>query len=446
MYNATVVFTTGAPGTGKTYSRCARFLWDYWLPETKGVHWSNFPVKLEKFLPKYPDAADRIRFIPKEELDRWANYESGPWEFFKGIDLQDSHVAIDECHNFIRKTGEGCKKNAELWQKWLGEIRHVGCKIEFLSQDPHKVNQCIEIHSAVRIQLINSEDRRDPLFGILLGDWYELRGKFVGLYETTIWQIEERRIAGKWKQSHSEKFTLQPFYFDLYDSFNTPHGGDKKASGQQRQCEKRGWAGLLGWFGRRNAFRIGSRLAIVALFAWACFGGGIQWGVARYIDFSKAMAKSNGMKDVKPAPPVAAPASVASPGSATAPGGGAMKPPAIIPALAPVAGAPLPAEVPSKPSPGLEGARAYEKYASSLRGGDPLAGPLKPSKEESKFIVGAMGSDFVCMGDGRFVQPGELVHGFTFVKADFAKRVCVFRGVERDASTFVVPVGASIRK
>src|SRR5688500_7782343 len=114
-YNATVISTTGAPGTGKTYSRCARFLYDWWLPEETGVHWSNFPINVDAFAKKFPNANERIRIIPKEELAKWTACDGthGPWDFFHEMDLQGAHIAIDECHNYLAKTGKGAAGNAK---------------------------------------------------------------------------------------------------------------------------------------------------------------------------------------------------------------------------------------------------------------------------------------------------------------------------------------------
>jgi len=304
-YNAVVIFTTGAPGTGKTYSRCARFLWDYWLPNEKGVHWSNFPVVIEKFLTKYPDAEKRIKIIPKDVLDSWAAGESGPWDYFHDKDISGAHIAIDEIHNYMRKTGKGVVALTRKWELWLGEIRHRGCTVEFLSQDPQKVNKCVEQHAAVRILLVNSDDRRDPLFGILLGDIYQLKAAFVGEYETTIWQSEERRINGKWVRADMSRFTLEPRYFVLYDSFNTPQSGGVKANGKQYEFQKRGRVGCVRWFLWRNWWRLLTRFALVAVVLWFLIGGGIPATILYFNKWVKGrVAQKEPVNKIKPAVPV----------------------------------------------------------------------------------------------------------------------------------------------
>ena len=440
QYNSVVIFTTGAPGTGKTYSRCARYLYDFWLPERKGIHYSNFPVKVEKFAEKYPDAAERIKTIPNEELDRWSRYESGPWEYFKELDLEGAHIAIDECHNFIKRTGEGCQKNATRWEQWLGEIRHRGCTVEFLSQDPHKVSKCIDIHAGVRIALINSEDRRDPWFGIPLGDWYELRAGISREYETVIWQIEERRINSKWVHGHTERFTLKPFYFELYDSFNTPHSGGTKAAGQEREYQKRSIAGLVSWFCRRNLFRLGSRVVIVMAFVWLCFCGGLNWLIFRYINFSQSMAESN--REVKPPSETKKPAP---------------RPPTPEPESAKAAHVPLPeprstALAQPKLTSGtvVEPPKSLNVESSAATTKPEVTAPAHPSTaefisvERARYIVGAVSMNFAAMADGRLLRVGDLIGEFVFVRVEYPLRACVFRGT--DGKELLVCVGGSVRR
>ena len=76
-----ITLTTGPAGSGKTYVRCARFLVDEWLPERKGIHYSNFPVfrdKAAEFVARKlnktsDELLDRIQIIPDAVLNTWLN-------------------------------------------------------------------------------------------------------------------------------------------------------------------------------------------------------------------------------------------------------------------------------------------------------------------------------------------------------------------------------------
>lgn len=324
MFNATIVMTLGAPGCGKSYSRCARFLVDYWLKEKKGIHYSNFPVNRERVAaavvkkdsgPEFEALVNRIQVIPEAVLKTWMSGESGPWEYFADKELDGAHIAIDECHQYVRRHsgGRGHHEVIKKWEDWLGTIRHKACTIEFLTQDPHKVAKCIEIHSSVRLQLINSEDRRDPWFGVLLGDWYELRAGFVTReYETVIWEVEERRLLGRWKTQETRRFRLDPYYFQFYDSFNAAsHDGAKAAKAPDREFQKRSRVSLLWWFFQRSWIRMALRLVLVGVLLWLMTGGGGRVA-AWYSSWSTAIAAKNGINvskgksecaELKSAPP-----------------------------------------------------------------------------------------------------------------------------------------------
>ena len=437
-YNATVISTTGAPGSGKTYSRCARFLWDWWLPEEKGTHWSNFPVNFEAFKSRYPDVEDRVRIFSPEVLEQWAECDgvSGPWDFFKDIDIQDAHICFDECHNFVPKKGKGNQTNAARWAKWLGEIRHRGATVEFLSQDPHKVHSCVEEHSAVRIQLVNSEDRRDPLFNCLLGDWYELRASVTGSYEVCIWQLEERRINGRWIKSGFEKFTLEPRYFVLYDSHNTPQSGGLKATGKERIFQKRGRVGVVFWFVKRNWFRLLSRLSLFVFALWFCFGGGIPFAINKFNTWVRSRA----------AGPVVEPPSPGQPNS-DADFAARLKLRRPVPVPAPI---PMPAL--SNPVP-VAVALTSNGNAANVSGGIVRSETFKhgtleipPSGEEQQESVPRLvlvSREFCALDDGLMLWPGDKCGEFILRAIDFRRRLAVFLGVSNGVS-LVVPVGGPV--
>ncbi|MEM6674732.1 MAG: zonular occludens toxin domain-containing protein [Planctomycetota bacterium] len=313
-----ITVTTGEAGSGKSYARCALFIQRF-LRDHDGVHWSNFPVgevpEDHSFPPKddEPDGVtfrqriarrasrlykldeaecvDRIQMIPKAELDRWESGDSGPWEFFEGKSLQDAHVAIDEIHNYCDAQGD--TKLRKRWKQWLGEIRHQGATVEFLSQALQKVPLEIRREAGLHIVVKNTETERDPAFKIELGDWYELRAGFVtGRYSSNVMEQERRSAMGDARGGWMARriFPLDPWNFSLYDSYSTPQKDGNKGRAQRRQFEKRSRVGLLAWFVSTNAGRLIPRGAFFVAIAWLMFGQYVGLGGGPWV-MKKAIAR-----------------------------------------------------------------------------------------------------------------------------------------------------------
>ena len=298
---STIILTTGVPGSGKTYIRCARFLVDDFLINTKGVHYSNFPVNAEaiaedvhkklsgrlgffdrlvfgsKKPPTVEELKERIKVIPDEVMQSWRLGLSGPWDYFKDIDLKYAHIAIDEIHEIVKfSTPIDC---LEKWDEFLGTIRHRGCTIEGLTQDISSVDRCFTSRAAIRYELTPCEDLRDPYFNIPLYDWYQLKAAFTGEYHKSVVVHELKKSAnGRFKQNHNKVFAITPEYFKYYNSYSkTLSGGNDEGGTPQTEYQTKSKIGLLLWFLRRNVFNILPKLFLVVLFIWlAFFGGGVK--------------------------------------------------------------------------------------------------------------------------------------------------------------------------
>jgi hypothetical protein len=283
-----VIYTTGVAGSGKTYTRCARFLCDELLPETDKKLICNYPL----YIPKIAEFVaarysmtrekllERMEIIPHEVLESWRLAESGPWEYFKARDIKNTHIAIDEIHNFCGKHQH--KDHRRAWQLWLGEIRHRGATIEFLTQNPHKVAKELDYECGLRYRIENCENIRDPILGITCSDWYELRAAFfTNRYVPTIHQIESVNRDGKWCFSQEKTYTLDPQYFQFYDSFSAPVAGGNKAEGKQYDFQKYSKAGLLARVAFRNGGPLAWRIMVGVLLCWLLFFGGINQMLGR---------------------------------------------------------------------------------------------------------------------------------------------------------------------
>ena len=237
---STIIITTGVPGCGKSYVRCARFLYDSFLPDTNGVHYSNFPVNVDtlcdtlerrrkinlfsrffvRHLPTAEDYKSRVKVIPEDVMRSWRDYTSGPWDYFKGLDLRYCHIALDEIHEICRR--DMPEDIYSKWDEFLGTIRHRGCTIEGLTQDISLVSKCFVSRCSLRYELIPCEDLRDPFFKIPLGDWYQLKASFTGEYHKTVFLQEYMKQGnGRFKKTDTRRFLIDPFYFDFYNSYSS---------------------------------------------------------------------------------------------------------------------------------------------------------------------------------------------------------------------------------
>ncbi len=322
--------TCAAAGAGKSYVRCARFMVDDFLLNEDGLHISNFPVNIwpmanavaKKRKCEVADVGRRIIIIPDDMLKGWmhatkedkrekdekgnpikgeAEWSSkGPWELEEWLEslgyespLDGAHIAIDEVHNYCgQKHPAHHRRN---WMEFLGEIRHRGATFEAISQDKEKIAEEVRKESAVRYEMVNSATKRDPWFGIVLKDWYELKALITGQYTSAVWVHELRRVNSRWVNECKWVYWLDPYYFQFYNSFNKPErGGKAKATKFLPEFKKRGRLGLLWWFVRRNSFRLSSRFALVALVMWMCFFGGATLLLEGFLGFTSSIATAQG--------------------------------------------------------------------------------------------------------------------------------------------------------
>lgn len=293
-----ITLTTGASGSGKSYARCAVFLVDDFLVNEDGHVWTNFPIgpvpsdhtfppqfEGETFIDRiaetvaekrgcHPDdVRERLHVIPADVLKSWIEMESGPWDYFADKDIDGAHIALDEIHNYYAQGSLRAWK--KQWQAWLGEVRHQGASAELLTQSPGKVAREAMNEIEVRYLFTNSATNRDPIFKILIGDWYELRAGILRLpYRVRCWVSEQKNHDGKWVTQLRSNFPVDRAYYRYYDSFSRPQKGGSKGKAQVRPHQKYGPARLLAWFFFRNMGQFLPRAIGIVALAWLTIGGG----------------------------------------------------------------------------------------------------------------------------------------------------------------------------
>lgn len=320
MANSVIEYTTGPSGTGKSYSRVSLFLITEFLPERTGRFFTNVnlgrvpddhPFKPEPWTDTHGrtrtrtsfirricneaakrygghpnDYAKRVRRIPPSVCKGWRIWKTqeeqdrnskkpgdGPWVYFNDMDLSASHIQIDEIHIYCPK--DGSRKKPIEWMDWLGEIRHRGCTVEFMTQFIDKANPKIINEAGLRRVLTKTDIVRDPFFGIPVGSWLELRAKFLtGTYDVAISSTEKMRVVEGWQTMHAFKFRFKPEYFAFYNSHERPQKGGKAGKEDKKQFQLRTKKGLLWWFIKKYPGQLVSRFAVLGTMIWLCFLGG----------------------------------------------------------------------------------------------------------------------------------------------------------------------------
>lgn len=310
MAQTVVLLTTAAMGVGKTYCRGPVFVATEWLPFHSGQHVSNLPLFPDKIAAyckrRYKDdyrAEQRIRRIPEEVFQKWIEPEgvAGPWDFF-GTDewpLAGTHIAIDEAHLCIPRVK--CVQRRRLWNAWLAEIRHAGATIEFISQHIDRMDEDVRKVCSVRITLTPRDSDRDPIFGIQVADWYELKALLTREWNPCVVQFEKRQTDTKWETVQRKRIELSSTFYALYDSYSKPMGVQTE-SGEVvadvaglHEFQKRSFFGVLWWFWRRNWGYLGKAACLTVGVIWLCFFGGITFALNALMAF---MPGGGGVADV----------------------------------------------------------------------------------------------------------------------------------------------------
>ncbi len=328
--------TAAGSGAGKSYVRGAVYPATVLLAESKTARIvTNLPIKIAEMSAyvasatgqNADDIAHRIVILSPEVEEFWrldvTNGGGGPWDTFADTAMDDTHFLLDEAHHFCGK--HHSKAHRAKWIQFAGELRKRGASVEWITQDVKKVPSEIENEAQILIELVSSKTRRDPFFGVVMEDWFELLAKLRGKWWSKVWQVESTKRAGRWVHESTSSFALVPTFFALYESYNQPIGGGQAAKEVPKQeWEKRTWTQLLVWFMVRNLDKVGVRLAGAAVVLWLCLGG-FGWGLERVIGSARdtARAKRDAMRAAQGLAPARAsavrPASPASLDSSTGP-------------------------------------------------------------------------------------------------------------------------------
>ena len=331
MASETIISATfGSPGAGKTYSRVKWLVDDFLVNNPSGMYITNIPLNipviseyLSRILSKGDivvspdDIASRLHIIPDDVLIYWEklnqvdnkdllSFDSTtfpPAAYLQQFNLEGAHIAIDEFHKYFSKRGP--KQLKKLWNDWFAEIRKTGCVFEGITQSYGQMADEFLDKCAIRLELLNHADLKDPFFYVRMGDWYELKAGLTGksslqrvsARETIRSSTDSGRIA--WHPTgRNQTFVLSSDYFRFYNSFRNLTG----VSGKRQTPSEIYGRKVIFWFLRRNIFNIVPRVLLVVLVAWFLLGGGFLWCFQLLFKSFSFAATKNHSKVVKTVP------------------------------------------------------------------------------------------------------------------------------------------------
>lgn len=293
-------YVVGESGSGKTYV-CGPVFLEAFLRDEHGVHWSNLPLKIDGLakLTGLPveKVEERIKLIPSDVMNEWAKGLSGPWDFFKDMDLKGAHVAIDEAHRYFGK--QHSKEHLAKLGDWVGHLRHSGATCQFITQHEFKISTTARNEAGVETRIFNPNQRREKITGARWYDVLQFVSKWYGrriglsLVREGVSTGEKTRAF----QYDSLKFIWhQQKYFAAYDSYNNIAAEGVTETGESKrpkeEWERYGWLRLLVWYIDRNTSETVLRLALVVAVMWAIPFGGAKWAVGSVLQGGVKAAQS----------------------------------------------------------------------------------------------------------------------------------------------------------
>ncbi|MCR9119583.1 MAG: hypothetical protein NXI22_21835 [bacterium] len=334
----------GRNGSGKSWS-IARYIAEEWIPNHAGRVFTNVPLKVDAIadycLKRYKipreQTIDRIRVIPWEVEEKWAEASECPQEYFEdlynewlaaaGVDpsdyettgeLQDaaealdvfhplemSLVILDEAYNYWpndKDKDEGKKLQANRVNQWLSTIRHEGARLIFVCQNDMQLSAGLRRYVASEIFLTSLGDWPLPFIGMPVDDLLQIIAKITGVHLK--WVRESVEIAdGKElaQVAPARTWFLDARIFNLYESRHKRGGGRGKE--EPPAWKRLPWPKFLKWWIGRNWLGVSkAALVLLAVLVLIYPGGylfkGFAWLRSSATDF---IMEANGKKRGKSA-------------------------------------------------------------------------------------------------------------------------------------------------
>lgn len=287
---ATIKYTVGVPGSGKSYTR-VRWIVEEFLINEEGILYTNLPLHIDTFVEYFEakgfcgDAIrERLFIIPSDVLRRWKtkdpktgmppanpdfvpladdvfdddlDYEEmqyeflGPWTYFQNKDMSGAHILFDEIQEIVHT--QSARNLRTLWNNWLSTIRHENCTIEFMTQLDQRVPTELKGIAETKLEIRPNKSHRFPMLPILNYDYYQLfKGLFdVDLNSSSVYEYTTGKGGKKELLGKPKKYRFEPRFFKFYDTSNRTTSR-KKSLRKKEPWEQYSKFSLCLWFVRRN--------------------------------------------------------------------------------------------------------------------------------------------------------------------------------------------------
>jgi hypothetical protein len=305
---ATIKFTVGVPGSGKSYTR-VRWILEEFIPNQDGILYTNLPLNVSEIVRYFKKKnysakviKKRLVVIPDDVQKKWKQIQKngmpianvdyvkhddgvdvesleyhekqyeyqGPWVYFQDKEVEGSHILLDEIQKVVHTRSPRDAKS--LWGDWLSTIRHCGATIEFMTQRERRVPPEIKEIAETRLDIVPNKGHRLKYLPILNYDYYQLvKGLFdLDLNSSNVYE-SSASAGGRLKSEHSKKYRFDPFYFKFY---NTTGESSKKDTRKKEEWEKYSKYGLIKWFLSRNFPQCILACIYAYVIYFICFSGG----------------------------------------------------------------------------------------------------------------------------------------------------------------------------
>lgn len=253
----TIVFWTGKPGSGKSYSAVFESHNLLKLGQIKKVI-TNLPYNSSFPLLHKVEIIDVEKFMQSAMNPEWLSKEN----------LNGALIIIDEFHLLCPRTGN--VEQRRWWRQFLAEVRHHGAVFWALTQSTEQLDREVFKLAPVRYEIINKAVIRSFVLGIPYGPIYDLVWALTGMPHT-VFRRSEYVYTTKWISTGRTDVVADLEVFDWYCSRSAAYGSGKDSLDYIKPSV---WTAVKGLW--RYRFTFLWRFVLLLFVLWLVFGGGAK--------------------------------------------------------------------------------------------------------------------------------------------------------------------------
>jgi hypothetical protein len=241
-----VVLITGRMGSGKSHYVVSQ------LPTMRGTIYTNLPVS---------EACPReVVKVSTDDVYGW---------IVEGKEIKGpGYLIIDEAH-FVFPPGMPGEVRKAV-KEWITLTRKRGIQIWLLTQFDSQLSPIVAKLADYERCCFTRANEPDPVFGLTVDDWNQIKAKITGSYTPVTW-VEEFSAIGKSRVSLGIKpHLLSAKIYEWYDSYSVDSESDTGDLGvrPEETYEILGWRPLISGILKRNWLAICSSHVAKVLLCW----------------------------------------------------------------------------------------------------------------------------------------------------------------------------------